>query len=119
MKCFVVVELFVELLCGQDLSSMFPSQCAKSVNPKLYTNIGYLLERSMANWLQRWISIVRSWVQSWVESRGGVALSSKFESRGGVTLSSDPGFESSVNVSIVYDFFYFGILINFNSDITL
>ena len=29
-----------------------------------------------------------------VESRGGVALSSKFESRGGVTLSSDSGFES-------------------------
>ena len=54
-----------------------------------------------------------------MESRGGVALSSKFESRGGVTLSSDSGFESSVNgilpkiqiVSILYDFFYFGILI--------
>ena len=54
-----------------------------------------------------------------MESRGGVALSSKFESRGGVTLSSDPGFESSVNmilpnfdvVSIQYVVFYFGILI--------
>jgi len=54
-----------------------------------------------------------------VESRGGVALSSKFESRGGVTLSSDPGFESSVtatlpNINIgstLQDFFIFGILI--------
>ena len=54
-----------------------------------------------------------------MESRGGVALSSKSESRGGVTLSSDPGFESSVTVirlnikivSICYDYFYFGILI--------